>query len=195
MSESDRILSDNIMLFAFSASVVKPMTSISRIKYADLIDVPALSALMDNLCEVIGIGNAVLDVDGTIITGAGWQDACTGFHRVNPETCRRCIESDTSLANSMTLGADYAVYRCRNGLIDAVAPINVSGVHVANVFIGQFLTEPPDFEFFRLQARQFRFDESSYLEAISRLPVLTNSRVESLIGCMRNLHPCWPLMA
>lgn len=156
------------------------MEEIPRVNYSDLVDLPKLQALMDGFFQVIGLANAVIDVDGKVLVSAGWQTACSDFHRVNPETCGRCMQSDTSLANSMTQGVPYAVYRCPNGLVDTAAPIMVAGKHVANVFTGQCLTEPPDFEFFRRQARQFGFDESRYLAAIARVPVLSQQRLESI---------------
>ena len=156
------------------------MTQVHPVRYSDLVDIPKLQALMDSFCQVIGAPNAVLEVDGTILAGAGWQRACTHFHRVNPDSCKRCLQSDTSLVESMTRGVPYAVYRCLNGLVDAAAPILVDGRHVANVFTGQFLTEPPDLDFFRAQARQFNFDEAPYLEAISKIPVISQDRVESI---------------
>ena len=149
-----------------------------RIDYASLVDVPRLQALLEGFQQVIGIANAVIDMDGRVIAQAGWQDACVKFHRVHAETCRRCIESDTSLVASMTQGASYAVYNCLNGLVDTAAPIMVEGQHVANVFTGQFLTVPPDLDAFRRQARQFGFDEAGYLAAIARVPVIPRERVE-----------------
>ena len=156
------------------------METTHRIKYSELVDIPKLQALMESFSEVIGIANAVIDVEGTVIVSAGWQTACTDFHRVNSETCHRCIESDTSLVESMTRGTPYAVYRCLNGLVDTAAPIMVGDEHVANVFTGQFLTEAPDLAFFRKQAQQFGFDESNYLDAIAKVPVLPQERVESV---------------
>ena len=156
------------------------MEPIHPITYSELVDIPKLQTLMDSFYQVIGVANAVLDVDGTILAGAGWQFACTGFHRVNPDTCRRCLQSDTSLVESMTRGTPYAVYRCLNGLVDAAAPIMVEGTHVANLFTGQFLTEKPDMDFFRRQAQQFGFDETRYLDAIACVPVLDQQRVESI---------------
>ncbi len=151
-----------------------------RIRYEDLIDVPKLQALLESFHQVIGIANAVIDIDGVVIAHAGWQDACTQFHRVNPETCQRCIESDTSLVESMTKGVQYAVYDCLNGLVDTAAPIMVGGQHVANVFTGQFLTAPPDRAFFLRQARESGFDEEKYLEAIARVPIVQPERVEAI---------------
>jgi PAS domain S-box-containing protein len=152
----------------------------ARFKYSELVDIPRLQSLMESFSRVIGIANAVIDVDGTVIVQAGWQEACTGFHRVNPESCRRCVESDTSLAASMTGGVPYAIYRCLNGLVDTAAPIVVDGAHVANVFTGQFFTEAPDIEFFRAQARRFGYDEARYLAAIARVPVVPKERAEEI---------------
>lgn len=154
------------------------MSNESRINYSDLVDIPKLQGLLESFSQVIGIANAVVDVDGKVIAHAGWQDACTEFHRAHPESWRRCVESDTSLAERMTQGAPYAVYECLNGLVDTASPIMVEGQHVANVFTGQFLTQPPDLDFFRRQAQQFGFDETKYLEAIARVPVMPRERVE-----------------
>ncbi|MFZ2853844.1 MAG: EAL domain-containing protein [Rhodocyclaceae bacterium] len=156
------------------------MSSAGRLRYSELVDIPKLQALMESFSEVVGVANAVIEVDGTVIVHAGWQDACTDFHRVNPETCRRCLESDTSLVNSMTEGKALAIYRCHNGLVDTAARIIVNGEHVASVFTGQFLTEAPDLDFFRRQASQFGFDETAYLAAIGRVPILPRARVEAL---------------
>ena len=150
------------------------------VNYAELVDIPKLQALMESFFQVIGIANAVIGVDGTVIVNAGWQTACTDFHRINTQSCQRCIQSDTSLAESITRGSTYAIYRCPNGLVDTAAPIMVDGQHVANVFTGQFLTEAPDLEFFRNQAQHFGFDETRYLDAIAQLPILPRERVESL---------------
>ena len=156
------------------------MSAIGRIKYAELVDVLKLQALMESFSQVIGTANAVIDVDGRVIAYSGWQEACTGFHRANAETCKRCIESDTLLVENMTQGLPFAIYRCHNGLVDTAAPIIVDGEHVANVFTGQFLTAPPDPEFFRAQGRQFGFDETRYLAAIAKVPVLSMERVETI---------------
>ena len=118
------------------------MDTSHRINYSELVDLPRLQALMTSFSEVIGLPNAVVDVDGAIITGAGWQAACTDFHRVNPEACRRCLQSDTALVDRMTQGAPYAVYRCLNGLLDAAAPIMVARARSADCRAGRPAATP-----------------------------------------------------
>jgi len=159
----------------------------SAVGFVDLVDAASLQALMDSYQKVIGLANAVIDLDGVVIARAGWQDLCTRFHRANPETCRRCIECDAALAAGMARGEHFAVYRCRNGLVDTASPVIVDGRHVANVFTGQFFVAPPDPEFFRRQAGEFGFDESSYLAAVARVPVISEARVEAIAAVYAQL--------
>ena len=167
---------------ATTANAGTSATATAAVRFVDVVDVASLQALMDSFHKVIGIANAVIDLDGVAITHSGWQDLCTRYHRVNPETCRRCIESDTSLAASMTRGEHFAAYRCLNGLVDTASPIIVAGHHVANIFTGQFFVAPPDLELFRRQAREFGFDEAGYLAAVAEVPVIGQERVEAITG-------------
>ncbi|WP_445367002.1 diguanylate cyclase [Methylomonas sp. BW4-1] len=152
----------------------------NTIKYAQLVDLASLQTLMDDLYRVIGIPNAIIDTDGVVITNAGWQEACVKFHRVNHNTCSNCIESDTALVESMLKGERFAIYKCLNGLVDSAMPIIVEGQHVANIFTGQCFIDPPDLEFFRSQARRYGFEEASYLQSISKVPVIARQRLETI---------------
>ena len=157
------------------------MGEIERIRFAELVDIPKLQMLMENYSQILGIPNAVVDIHGAQIVSAGWVEACTNFHRVNAESCQRCMQSDVSLGTRIReSGKPFVSYVCPNGLVDTGSPILVEGQHVANVFTGQFLTAPPDYEFFRAQARLFGYEEEAYLAAISRVPILSNERVASV---------------
>lgn len=124
------------------------------------------------------VSSAVYEVDGTKLATSGWESVCINFHRRDPRTRRRCIESDTVLVNSMIYGKKYVIYRCKNGMIDSVAPVMVRGEHVANVFSGQVFFEKPDLEWFREQAREFGYVESQYMEAIRKVPILDREKLE-----------------
>jgi len=152
----------------------------SRYKFAELVDIAQLQALMDRFSEVIGISNSIVDIDGTRLTNSGWEDACTHFHRANAASSRRCAASDTSLLDSSGGKTSFVIFRCPNGLVDTASPIIVEGEHLASVFTGQVLTEAPDLEFFRRQAQQFGYDEAAYLDAIRRVPRRSAEYIESV---------------
>ncbi|MCX5818697.1 MAG: PocR ligand-binding domain-containing protein [Deltaproteobacteria bacterium] len=147
----------------------------------EMLSVDQFQHLLVAFCESVGIAAAIIDLKGEVLAAARWQRACTDFHRVNEKTCARCIESDTELAIQMNEGKPFSVYRCRNGLTDAAAPIVIDGRHMANTFVGQFFTSPPDVEFFRRQAEECGLDAEKYLEAIREVPVVAENKLESIL--------------
>ncbi len=155
--------------------------------FVDLIDVEKVQTLSDSFSQVTGIANAIIDLEGEIITGSGWQRICTDFHREHAEACKRCIESDTTLANRMLQGERYAVYECMNGLVDAAAPILIEGEHVANFFTGQFLFEEPNTDLFRQQAEKFGFDEEDYMAALDEVPIVPRERIGPIMDFLSRL--------
>jgi len=147
-----------------------------------LVDLQELQVLLTNFCESVGIASAIIDLEGKVLAAARWQRACTNFHRVNPDSCARCIESDTELALQLNEGQDFTVYKCKNGMTDAAAPIIVEGRHLANVFIGQFHGAKPDLVFFRNQAKQFGYDETDYLNAVTTAPIIDEARLPAILS-------------
>ncbi|QEY31418.1 diguanylate cyclase [Synechococcus sp. RSCCF101] len=141
-----------------------------------------LNNLFEDFFHMVGVPAAIVDLAGNVLASSRWQRICRDFHREHAESCRRCTESDTQLANQLEAGSDFTMYRCRNGLTDCASPIIIEGEHVANLFIGQFLLEEADRDQFRQQAAGFGFDERAYLEALSEVPVVQQALVPSIMG-------------
>jgi len=148
--------------------------------FSDLVDIPLLQQLLNSFYMATGIPHGLIDQDNNIQSGIGWQDICTQFHRVCPQTECRCKQSDSYIAAYLHDGP-YVGYKCMNGLVDYGTPIIVEGQHVATIFLGQFLHELPDEEFFRRQAQEYGFDEAAYMEALRRVPVIPKEQVESIM--------------
>jgi diguanylate cyclase (GGDEF)-like protein/PAS domain S-box-containing protein len=68
---------------------------------------------------------------------------------------------------------------CKNGLYDYATPVVIEGRQLATLFLGQVLHGEPDLEFFRQRARQYRFDEEEYLDAIRAAPVVSKAQMEA----------------
>ncbi|MBJ6799912.1 PocR ligand-binding domain-containing protein [Geomonas propionica] len=161
-------------------AILEPEGDIGALELSDIIDSEMLQTMMEDFYRITGMLGAVLDVSGKVLVAVGWQDICTKFHRVHPEACKNCLESDTILTEGVAAG-DYRLYRCKNNMWDMVTPIEVGGKHVGNVFIGQFFYEddPPDLELFREQARRYGFDETEYLAALDRVPRFTRETADA----------------
>lgn len=150
-------------------------------KLSELVNIDELRGLCESFTALSTAVTAILDLEGNILIATGWQDVCTCFHRVHPETAQRCLESDTILAGQLQQGEQYNVYRCKNGLVDVAVPIIIEGEHIANFFTGQFFFDPPDKEHFIRQAEKFGFDKDAYIEAVNRVPIFSENQIRSFI--------------
>lgn len=149
---------------------------------ANIIDAQALQSMMDNIYAVTKIGFAVIDLNGNVLAANGWQDICTKFHRVNPQSLWNCLESDLVLTQGVAPG-EFRAYKCKNNMWDFVTPIMVGKRHVGNLFSGQFFfdDEVIDKELFARQAETYGFDKEAYLAALDGVPRWNRSTVQSLM--------------
>jgi PAS domain S-box-containing protein len=169
---------------------LSPDGDIGKLELSDIIDAGAIQALMEEFNKLVRIPMAVIDLKGKTLVGVGWQDVCTKFHRLNPKTCKYCVESDTKLAAGVEPG-EVKLYRCKNGLWDAATPLIVGGRRVGNLFMGQFFFEDEnlDYDLFRSQARMYGFNEDEYLAALERVPRLSRDAVNTAMSyCARLAH-------
>lgn len=156
-------------------------------KLSELVDIEELRKLCECFTKLHRSVTAILDLEGNILVATGWQDICTCFHRVNPSTASRCLESDTILAGQLMQGQQYNVYKCKNGLVDVAVPIIIEGEHIANFFTGQFFFEPPNKEFFIRQAEEFGFDKDSYINALNKVPIFSEDQIRALMEFFTHL--------
>ena len=157
----------------------QPDSALKTLELGDLIDAPALQKLMEDFYAVAHIPMSILDMKGRVLVGVGWQQVCIQFHRVNPETAKHCLESDTELTAKIAPGS-YRLYKCKNNLWDIATPIMIGERQIGNIFSGQFFfdDEAVDREFFRAQARQYHFNEEEYLSALDKVPRLSRETVD-----------------
>ena len=167
-------------------SILFPEGDIGSLDLAEIIDLPAVQPLFDGFHALAKIPVAIVDTGGRVLIGAGWQEICTKYHRVHPDTCRHCVESDTILSAGIPAG-ESRMYRCRNNLWDMATPIVVDGRHLGNIYIGQFFFEDEevDYELFRAQARRYGFDEEGYIAALGAVPRLDRAYVDAVMAFLR----------
>ena len=169
-------------------SILLPEGDFGNLELADILDIPSIKQLLDDFYSVVRVTTALLDLHGNVLTGAGWQNVCLNFHRVHPETCKNCHESDLELSAGIQAG-EFKIYKCKNNLWDVATPIVVGGQHIGNLFCGQFffVDEPIDYELYRAQARKYGFDEEQYMAALKTVPCLTREQVNASMTFLAKL--------
>jgi len=158
-----------------------------KVHKLNLLDFEKVNTLLEGFNKSTGFVTAILDFDGNVLSKSGWRQICTEFHRINPETAKKCTISDTELAGKMAEGETYHFYKCLNGLIDVSVPLVINGEHIANLFSGQFFFEEPDISFFKKQAEKYGFDEDKYLAALKNVPVVSREKVKTTMDFLLNM--------
>ena len=161
-------------------NILSPAGDIGKLDLADIIDVPAIQSFMDDFYSLAHIPMSIIDLKGNVLVGVGWQEICTKFHRIHPETCRHCIESDTVLSAGIKPG-EFRLYKCKNSMWDIATPLMIGGRQFGNIFSGQFFfeDEPIDYELFRSQARKYGFDEGEYISALNAVTRLSRQTLDT----------------
>lgn len=156
-------------------------------KIEDILDIPKLQDLMETFYVATGIPSSLIDPDGNVLAASEWQEICTKFHRQHPKTKALCIKSDQYINEKLHLGEPYICYQCSNGLFDAAVPIVIDGRHLASVFYGQVFLETPNIEDFKEKAVLYGFDEAEYLEAVSKVPIISTEKMNSIMKYLERI--------
>ncbi len=169
-------------------ALLEPEGDLEALTLADVIDCGQIQSLMNDFHALTNIGMAIVDLDGNVLVRTGWQDICTKFHRVHPDTAKNCLESDTLLASETAPGT-FTIYTCKNNMRDMATPIMIGEKRMGTLFLGQFLfdDEAPDVNVFREQAKRHGFDEDSYLAAYHSVPRWSRQTVDQAMHFYCNL--------
>lgn len=161
-------------------TIITPEKDIRDLELSSLINVADIQCMMDNFYKIVHIPMAILDLKGKILVNVGFQEICTRFHRVHPETLRNCIESDLELTVDIPKG-EFRLYKCKNGMWDMATPIFIGDHKIGNLFIGQFFfkDELINYQHFRSQGVRYSFDMTGYINALDKVPVLSREDIES----------------
>lgn len=163
-------------------TILDPESEIEDLELEDIFDFEAIQSMMNDFYRLTNIGMAIIDIHGKILVATGWQEICTKYHRMNPETLRNCLHSDLELSKGIVPGT-FKLYKCANNMWDMATPIIVGDSHLGNLFLGQFFIEDEslDYELFRRQARKYGFNEDEYIKALDKVPVWSRETIDTVM--------------
>jgi PAS domain S-box-containing protein len=155
-----------------------------------MIDVDGLNRLFDAFQSATGIAVSMVSLDGKICASAGWQKICSDFYRCHPDAVSACLQSEAQINAKLLCGEHPVIHHCPYGLINGATPIVVDATHVANLFTGKFLFEPPDTDAiatFKRQAAKWGFDEEAFIEALLDISIISEDRVKPVLQYLKEL--------
>ncbi len=158
-----------------------------KISFQQLIGPGTTQPLTESFSNALGVASSIGELNGLRLVSSGDTILCKQFHQACPQSRKACDYSRAVLNSHLSQGRPYALSKCRNGLNDAVTPIKVRGEHVANFYIGQFLYAPPDIPYFKHQARKYGFDETAYLKALEKVPVIEAEQIIRILHIVASI--------
>jgi len=156
--------------------------------FADYVDIDELRTIFAAFSEATGMTTGLVDQQSMeVLIGTGWRDICTKFHRGCDKSVQHCKASNKALTADLNTPGQINIYACDNGLIDGATPLIIDGRHLANLFSGQILFEPPVEERFAGQAREYGYDLEAYMAALREVPVLDEQRFRKWLTFLASL--------
>lgn len=162
--------------------ILSPEVDVDALELARILETPALQPVIDAFVKLTGVSVGLVDIKGKVLVAAGWQDICTKFHRIHPQTREICVESNVQLAKPLQKGECFS-YKCANNMWDVVTPVHIGGRHVANIYTGQFFYEDETIDpaVFLAQAETYGFDRDAYMAALGRVPRFSREKVTGVM--------------
>lgn len=134
-------------------------------------DLSVLQEIQDQFSAATGLAAIAVDTEGNYLTkGSNFTDFCIKYTRGCEAGLQRCKKSDVEGSGS---------YFCHAGLMDFSEDIIINGEKAGAMVGGQVLPGEPDEEKFREIARELGIQEDTYLEALKKVPIRSESMIRA----------------
>jgi PAS domain S-box-containing protein len=159
-----------------------------KYSFKDLVDIDRLRVMFERFSQATGFTTGLISYPGQdLLISTGWRDICTRFHRVFPSSNVHCKQSNLTLTSNLKERKALNILHCESGLVDGATPIIIKGAHVANLATGQILFKKPDIKQFRKQGEEYGYDVDAYLEALEKVPVVTEKKFKEALGFLSEM--------
>ncbi len=154
----------------------------------DLLDVNSFRLLADGFYHLTDFSISLFDRNANkMLFSIGNSVICSEFHRKSEVSNRGCTRCNRKFSDKLGYSGLSIIEMCEFGIYNAATPVFIEKTHIADLFLGQFLFEPPTESVFIEQAEKFQFDKENYLEASRKLPIVPREKVEAALDFVKML--------
>lgn len=157
-----------------------------NLTFDEIFDVDTLQKMMDLLSRAFEVGLCIRNPQGErLLQDSMYCDFCNHLIRQSPQGRKQCEESDVIL--SAYKENSPMICRCKSaGLMDVGINLMVDGVHIASILVGQVRLKENELseEEYRGIARSLNLDEEAYMEGLSRIPVMSREKFQSILDSL-----------
>ena len=153
--------------------------------FDQIYNIGRLTELFQRFFDLTGLGCGILDAEGTMRASSGERALCRDFLFREPGTEGECLLLNP--IQHLTTVPGMQLRPCRGGLQHALYPVRYGNQLLAVVFLGQFMTAPPDPEQAEKRACRLGHDPAAYLASLQRVPVLDSDRLKRTMDFFQTL--------
>jgi signal transduction histidine kinase len=143
--------------------------------FSDLVTTPDVQRMLDTLESASGISTQIMDLDGEIIVASSGSNLWHEFHRETLQARQRAGEN-SFWRNEESTQRDEPF----SGLLRYSRVIRIQDGEIGTLLLGPvFHAQPGKVTYHQLAEHESGFGASKYLEALQRLPILTEEQAQS----------------
>ncbi|WP_176793698.1 PAS domain-containing protein [Rhodospira trueperi] len=151
------------------------------------VDFAGMRDLLQDLRDMTGLSAAVLDRAGRVVVASDSTALCAMYLEEGSPSRQTCLENKREMARRLTGDEDAVIQACPLGLTECVSRIEVDGIHIANLMIGQFLTAAPDPDRVAEMGGTLGVSSQAYADAVAMVPVVEEARFPVILRFLRSM--------
>lgn len=144
----------------------------------DIVDVDFMQNVQDFIAHTMDVGLLSFDSNGALTQPSNWAEFCSISNESGPLARKRCKDCHKKCEKKAVEKGKPIIVKCYAGLTIFCIPVFMDGKHMASVIGGQVLTEPPNEEHFKRNARELNINEEAYVTAVRKLKIVSAEKIK-----------------
>jgi len=154
----------------------------------DLIDLESLHTILDEFSALTELNSSLVShPDQETLASSGGRALCDLFHQSSENAAASCRASRLLRVSQPASPQPSKYPPCAVGLVSAATPVIIKNTHIANLFAGQVLLQPPDRQWYEALADRYGYDRDVVLATLDEVPVISKPQLDQAAAFLRSI--------